>query len=485
MIRHAPALLLFLSLHLLFAPTPATASGWVDDWLTQSTSTPATYFEGQKRGYYSAGSFSARWPSQNDYPVTIQMPKLSGGCGGIDLFGGGISFLNFDYLVDKLQRILQSGGAVAFELALNTLCPECVNAINNLESIANKLNSMQMDECGLSKKLVATLSDGKEMQQLGSDLASAVKSFDLNKGLSDLYTTITENHTARKGQIDPTENARIMEGCPQDIKEVFLGNFSGASSSLLQNLGANKMGMNQDYVDAIRGLVGDIQLEAPANGYVISYIPPCPENAADDSKHLLNGQTKSKGIDGACFVPASTNANLTQYFQNEMSAIATRIRTKQPLTATQTAFLQGSPLSLGLVLKTAVGTEMEGQTIAVMADITAKAHALQMLSDLYYRAKTIGDRGKALLAQRTAAINGQEPSTCAAEVFTDKFMTNIDRMLDQIYKLQDGAKKSYTASAQETALVLDIVDHLRQSNERLRSEISKRFSPALANQVFN
>ena len=483
--RVAPALLLLLTLSLLLAPAPAAAAGWVDDWLVQRTSTPATYFEGQKRGYYSAGSFSARWPSQNDYPVTVQMPKLSGGCGGIDLFGGGVSFLDFDYLVEKLQRILQSGGAVAFELALNTLCPECVNAVNNLESIANKLNSMQMDECALSKKLVATLSDGKEMRQLGSDLAGAVKSFDLDQGLSDLYTAITENHAARKGQIDAAENARIMQGCPQDIKEVFLNNFSGASSSLLHNLGANKMGVNQAYIDVVRGLVGDIQLEAPANGYVISYIPPCPENAADDSKHLLDGKTKAKGLDGACYLPASTNADLTRYFQNEMSAIAARIRTKQPLTAAQTAFLQGSPLSLGLVLKTAVGTEMEGQTIAVMADITAKAHALQMLADLYSRAKSIGDRGKALLAQRTAAVDGQEPSTCAAEVFTDTFMVNVDRMLDQIYKLQDGAKKSYTASAQETALVLEIVDHLRQSNERLRSEVSRRFSPALANQVFN
>ena len=473
-------------LALLLSATPVMAAGWVDDWLTQTTSTSSTYFEGQKRGYYSAGSYSARWPVNNDYLVTVQTPKLGGGCGGVDLFGGGVSFLNFDYLVDKLQRVLQNGGVVAFELALNTLCPECVNVVNNVESIANKLNSMQIDECASAKKTIATLSqDGRDLGRLGDELATSIKKVELKTGISDLWSGITEDHTARKGVTTAAENKSITEGCPTDIKEMFLANFSGAESSLLQSVGVGKMGMTQTYVDMVRGLVGDIKVAPPEQGYVVSYVPPCVKNAGDDSKTMLDGKAEAKDVNGACAVPASTNADLVKYFQDKMVKVAGRIRSKQALDADDVAFMQSNPLSIGLVLKTAVGTEMEGQTIAVMADLTAKAHALQLLSDLYYRAKTIADRGQALLSKPVPAVDGKDPSTCAANVFADNFLANVDKMLDEIYRLQDGAKKSYSATAQEMALNLGMIDQLRQGNERLKAEVAKRFSPALANQLFN
>lgn len=466
--------------------TPALAAGWVDDWLTQTTSTSATYFEGQKRGYYSAGSYSARWPVNNDYLVTVQTPKLGGGCGGVDLFAGGMSFLNFDYLVDKLQRVLQNGGVVAFELALNTLCPECVNVVNNVEALANKLNSMQIDECASAKRTIATLAEqGRDLGRLGDELATSIKKVELKTGVSDLWSGITEDHTARKGVVDAAENKSITEGCPADIKEMFLANFSGAHSTLLQSVGVGKMGMNQTYIDMIRGLVGDIRIAPPEQGYVVEYVAPCVENAGDDSKTMLDGKAEAKDASGACAIPASTNADLVKYFQDKMVKVAGRIRSKQALDAADLAFLQSNPLSIGLVLKTAVGTEMEGQTIAIMADLTAKAHALQLLSDLYYRAKTIADRGEALLAKPVPAVAGKDPSTCATNVFADNFLGNVDKMLENIYRLQDGAKKSYSVTAQEMAVNLGIIEQLRQGNEKLKAEVAKRFSPALANQVFN
>jgi len=83
-------------------------AGWVDDWLQQSNTTQTGYFQGQQRGYYSAGSFSGRWKSTADYPVTLEMPKVKSGCGGIDVFMGGFSFMDTDSLVDKLQAILSN-----------------------------------------------------------------------------------------------------------------------------------------------------------------------------------------------------------------------------------------------------------------------------------------------------------------------------------------------------------------------------------------
>ena len=56
-------------------PAPTNA-GWVDDWFAQATYSGASSFEGQKRGYYTAGNFSARFPHSNDYLATASLPNF-------------------------------------------------------------------------------------------------------------------------------------------------------------------------------------------------------------------------------------------------------------------------------------------------------------------------------------------------------------------------------------------------------------------------
>jgi conjugative transfer pilus assembly protein TraH len=85
------------------APGSATA-GWVDAWAAQKTETSPGYFEGQQRGYYTGGGFSARWNLQNDYLWSVTAPKLKTGCGGIDAFMGGFSFLSRDSIKAGRKR---------------------------------------------------------------------------------------------------------------------------------------------------------------------------------------------------------------------------------------------------------------------------------------------------------------------------------------------------------------------------------------------
>ena len=75
----------------------------------------------------------------NDHLFSAQAPRFKVGCGGIDLFMGGFSFLNVNYLVQKFQKILQAAPAMAFDLALSTLCQQCSNIMKSLEALANEL----------------------------------------------------------------------------------------------------------------------------------------------------------------------------------------------------------------------------------------------------------------------------------------------------------------------------------------------------------
>jgi len=213
---------------MLLAP-PQAGAGWVDDWLTQNTSNPPDYFAGQKRGYYSGGSFSARWPNNATYPITVEPPRIKSGCGGIDIFLGGFSFLNFEYLVEKLQRILMSGGAVAFDLALKTLCEPCATSIKSFEAIADKLNGLQLDECTAAKDIRAVLqsSDGQgfaSMDTVERRLGNAIKENKLSQGIADLYQTITEEDRANQNLAQKPDVLRAVSGCNAEIKEIFLSN---------------------------------------------------------------------------------------------------------------------------------------------------------------------------------------------------------------------------------------------------------------------
>lgn len=61
-------------------------SNWVNDWAASSTRSGPNYFEGQKRGYFTAGSYQARYRNTTENVFSIQKPRLKSGCGGVDLF---------------------------------------------------------------------------------------------------------------------------------------------------------------------------------------------------------------------------------------------------------------------------------------------------------------------------------------------------------------------------------------------------------------
>ena len=78
-------------------------------------------YQGQQRGYVMGESMSVRIPQETIAPFSFTPPSLRAGCGGIDIVTGGFSYLNFQYLVKKLQSILQTAPAFAFQLALGVL----------------------------------------------------------------------------------------------------------------------------------------------------------------------------------------------------------------------------------------------------------------------------------------------------------------------------------------------------------------------------
>jgi hypothetical protein len=71
--------------------TPACAASWAESWFDNATYSSPGSFDDQTRGYLTAGGMSGRVDVHNDYLMSLTLPKIKAGCGGIDMFLGGMS----------------------------------------------------------------------------------------------------------------------------------------------------------------------------------------------------------------------------------------------------------------------------------------------------------------------------------------------------------------------------------------------------------
>src|SRR3546814_17658120 len=93
---------------------PAHAQSWAENWLDNVTYTSPGSFEDQTRRYLTAGGMSGRVDVHNDYLMSLRLPKVKAGGGGIAMFLGGMSFLAPGSLVPTLARTMKAWPASPF-----------------------------------------------------------------------------------------------------------------------------------------------------------------------------------------------------------------------------------------------------------------------------------------------------------------------------------------------------------------------------------
>jgi conjugative transfer pilus assembly protein TraH len=464
--------LLVSVLTILILSTHAYAGGWVDDWLNQKSGSGPSSIEGQERGFYSGGNMSVRWQDQSTYPITTSLPRIKSGCGGIDVFMGGFSFMNSDFLVNKLQSILSNAAGVAFDLGLKTLCEQCSNTIGKFEAISDTLNQLQMTECAAGKSLVATVADNtdwKLTQAQRSELGEAISYEKLSSGVSDMWTSLTKSQRASNNVPNAADTQSVTSGCGPGITTTFLQE----DGSLLGNLGA-QMGLPTSYIDLMRGLVGDVRLNINQN-HNVSYVPPCPQNNPDDLGAISTGKMYSQDVFETCSQVTDARKDLTDYVTKELTSIMDSMQNKGDLSANQIAFIKTSPLSTLPILKLAVATNTQSETLASMADVIAKAFALQMLGDLYSRTDNIAMKARELLARQSGAAAGQKDSKCADATFAPNIDKNLASMLEQVQIRRKAAQASYNTSASQLAAMLQYLQTKQQQEILVDNMARSRF----------
>ena len=104
-------------------------------------------YRDQTGGYYTGGSIYSRSPVKNTDIANVQLPSFNAGCGGIDIFTGGLSFISADELVQNLKAAVPAAAGYAFAMAMQTFTPQLYNVMTELQDWAQKINSLNINSC--------------------------------------------------------------------------------------------------------------------------------------------------------------------------------------------------------------------------------------------------------------------------------------------------------------------------------------------------
>lgn len=123
-------------------------------------------YKSQSAGYYTGGGgMVVRSPIKSSQLASVHLPKIQSGsgCGGLDIYTGGFTFINGKQLVETLQAISSNAAGFAFMLGLETVSPMISNNMRQLQSWANTINGIGINSCETAAQLVGSVWPASDM----------------------------------------------------------------------------------------------------------------------------------------------------------------------------------------------------------------------------------------------------------------------------------------------------------------------------------
>lgn len=474
--------ILAVLLVVIIAPYSAQA-GWVDDWVASTSKTPASTFKGSERTYYDLGSTSLRWNSSTTYPITASPFRIKSGCGGIDIFRGGMSFMDADKLVEKLEEILENSPTVALDLALNVLCESCANSMKWIEDKVNALNSIQLDSCKASKALVYSLFQDPDAKQ--QELHDPMGDYYQSSGLSTLFDDYDKGVKSQGGLVDKNYVADAISQCSADLKAVFATADANTYTTLLENVGM-KIGVQQPYISIIRGIIGDVGIFPASQMYNSWIMEGCIENKSIISEGSTN-QFYAKDISGVCTQSVDSKNDLESYASTILSSMVQKMLNKQALNDEERTFsLNYMDGFHWTVLRTGVmahPNDPESQ-IAMLAPLIAKHITVKMIGDVISLTRQMIAHAKEVEKKEATTTDSTSQSKCQTKFFAGT-MEDMDKFMKQASDYYAIVNNKYIDALKEVANKSVAVAHFETQEELLRNRLGKMFGRVVSSNLLS
>ncbi len=227
--------------------------------------------DGISRGEISGGSIQARARIIQPTLISFSPPSAAAGCGGIDMYGGALSFIGKDEFENFLRAIAANATGYAFQLALGAMCPDCRHLMNDLQKKVQKLNELMANSCQVAQGLINDALG--PMENKARTNASMMNTYQgVGDAFQNLYKSVSYN------PYDPDYDSTTGTRKKGDLKDVFTtanappcslqGNFiwCGILTAPPTVVAGGGTGTDKDFAEALMTLVGTViaQERAPA-----------------------------------------------------------------------------------------------------------------------------------------------------------------------------------------------------------------------------
>jgi conjugative transfer pilus assembly protein TraH len=349
--------------------------------MVSNTTAPHAY-QGQQAGYYSGGSLYARSSVRNVQLVQIDLPSFRSGCGGIDLFAGGFSFVNSDQLVSTMRNVMNNAKGYAMTLAMEEMTPQIANAMKYIQDMANKANQMNINSCETAEALVGGMwpKTRAAQQQVCQDVGSNTGIFRDWAEARQGCTSDDFDSTMKAGSENPAYHNLVLDN----------GNL--VWKALQAN---NLVAGDQQFAELLMSLSGSIIIKKTGSGKSsTNHIEVLQSLATDRSlfKAILYGDsTTIYHCDEAtqCLNPKPQTITVTQQaaLKNRVAALLHQISQKivadDPLTKEEIGLIQSTRIPIYKILNVQAAYQKDANILDVesYADVIATDILFQYLQE--------------------------------------------------------------------------------------------------------
>ncbi len=236
-------------------------------------------YQDQTGGFYTGGSVFARSKVNNADLLSIQMPDYRAGCGGIDLYTGGLSFISMDEFTQLLRSIGSNASGYAFNLALATVTPQIKSVLDGLSNAVREITNQSINSC----EAAATLMGGVWPQ---SDKSSAILCNAMGTSLGKAKDWAqSRQKCGAKGERESINGLKKTEK-GKDFKDILGDDFNIAWKALQKNAFLSKDPDLAEFFMTISGTIISRRVQKRIEVSVLS--------SKSDDPDLINGLVMGK-----------------------------------------------------------------------------------------------------------------------------------------------------------------------------------------------
>ncbi|WP_367144458.1 conjugal transfer pilus assembly protein TraH [Pantoea stewartii] len=337
----------------------------------------AQAWQGQAAGYVTGGSVYLRDQVKQVQLISMQVPSLNAGCGGIDAYLGAFSFINGAELQRFVKQIMSNAAGYAFDLALQTMVPELKQAKDFLQKLASDVNSANMSSCQAAQGIVGGLWPVGTVA--GQSICQTIA------GENNMFSDWA---ASRQGCTVGGQSDNVTRRASDREKDMVLKN----KNLIWDALGRNHLfDNNNELKELVMSIVGSIVFNNDAQ---ITILTPLVDNRDIINVLMRGGTAKIYGCDtmDVCLAPTVTNVNvssdvaLVTQVRNLMLSIDNKLTADTPLSDKEKGFINTTSVPVLKFLSNSRSMGMAPTYLLQVSDFIAQDMMIQYLQELVKQA---------------------------------------------------------------------------------------------------